>query len=229
MSETMGLVIFGILLAVMAILLVDYSRRRERIETDAAFAQERGWSYKEILPGLGQSQRQRVFAPIDPEPLPWKMTISLPQSSSSTSVPAMSTVWYTTQVRSRYGTCIIGPVLPQPMEKLDLSSPIVTGLLRLFLGSDAQPLTELQVASLPDTVKLTILSTDPEHILEIIKNDVIDWYDDWLNRFPEEDCFPIMIFDEHKLRVKTRKALTKASEADAFVRFCTGLVQFGIE
>ena len=220
MSETIGLIIFAVMLTVLAILLVDYFRKREKIEIDEAFAQTRGWKYRDALPQFGRAQRQRVFGPTDPNPFPWELIISLPQAGSSATMPVTSTVWRTAQVRLEQGVCVIGPLLSQPIGQIDLSSPIMSGLFRLFLGDDVLHLASLQQVTLPDTTRLTVLATDPQQASELLKDEVIDRYDGWLNRFPDEDCFPVLLLNATELQFKVRKALTKASDADSFVKFC---------
>jgi hypothetical protein len=220
MSETIGLIIFAAMLTVLAILLVNYFRKRERIEIDEAFARARGWEYRDALPQFGRAQRQRVFGPADPDPFPWELTISLPQPGSSATVPVASTVWRTEQVRLEQGVCVIGPLLSQPIGQIDLSSSLMSGLFRLFLGDDVAHLASLQQVILPDTARLTILATDPQQASELLTDEVIDQYDDWLNRFPDEHFFPVLLLNETGLQFKVRKALTKARHADSFVKFC---------
>jgi hypothetical protein len=220
MSETIGLIIFAAMLTVLAVLLVDYFRKRERVEIDEAFAQARGWEYRDALPQFGRAQRQRVLSPADLDPFPWELIILLPQAGSSATVPVSSTVWRTTRVRLERGVCVIGPPLSQPIGQIDLSSPIVSGLFRLFLGDDALQLANLQQVLLPDTARLTVLATDPQQASDLLKDEMIDQYDAWLNRFPDEGCFPVLLLNETELQFKVRKALTKASDVDSFVEFC---------
>lgn len=216
MPEYIGLIIFGAILALFALLLIPYFKR---VETGAEFANERGWRFQDVLPQPGRAQRQHVFRGRSSDGIEWEMVINLKQSTTKT-IPVASTIWSTDQIRSRSGIVLIGPKLDKYFDTLDLSNPLVTMFFRMVLGDEADQISDLRRLQIEGQDNMTVLATDSEYGKQIVTSEVLGCYQDWGNEYKGEDRFPILFLGENRLQFKVKRSLTKAAEADAFVNFC---------
>jgi hypothetical protein len=217
MPEYIGLIIFGAILALFAILLIPHFKR---VETGAEFASKRGWQFQDVLPQPGRAQRQHVFRGRSSDGIEWEMVINLKQSTTET-IPVTSTIWSTEQIRSSSGIVLIGPKLDKYFDSLDLSNPVVSMFFRMILGDEADQISNLKRLPIEGQSNLTVLATDSEYGQKIVTSEVFSCYQDWRKEYKEEKRFPILFLGENRLQFKVKRALTNAAEADAFVNFCS--------
>lgn len=222
MPGYIGLIIFGAILALFALLLIPYFKR---VETGAEFANERGWQFQDVLPQPGRAQRQHVFRGRSSDGIEWEMVMNLKQSTTKT-IPVASTIWSTDQIRSRSGIVLIGPKLDKYFDTLDLSNPLVTMFFRMVLGDEADQISDLRRVQIEGQDNMTVLATDSEYGQKIVTSEVLGCYQDWGKDYKGEDHFPILFLGENRLQFKVKRALTKAAEADAFVNFCVRVGTF---
>lgn len=216
MSETFGLVIFGLIVGFFALLFwLTYAR----VETGAKFASERGWEFQDLLPQFGRAQRQHIFRSASPDGILWELVINLKQSDTQT-VPIASTVWSVAQIHSRRGLVLLGPALGASFDQFDFTHPVITLFLRVILGDEADQISHLQRVPLEGQSKLTVLATNPDEARRMITLELLEHYQTWLKTYTGEDLFPVLYVNQQRVQIKVKNPLTKATDADAFVAFC---------
>lgn len=216
MPGYVGLMILGAIAVLFVILLRPYFKG---IETNAEFANERGWQFQDVLPQFGHAQRQHIFHGRSSEGIEWELVINLKQSSTRT-MPVASTIWSTEQIRSSNGIVLIGPKLDKLFDTLDLSNPLVTMFFRMILGDEAERIADLKRVSIEGQGDLTVLAVDSEYGQKIVTSEVLACYQHWSKEYKGEERFPVLFLGKNRLQFKVKRALTKAAEADAFVNFC---------
>ncbi len=218
MANMLGLLVFALIVAGFVALFF-YLNLQQRVEIDAAFAGERGWQFEDLLPQFGRAQRQHILRGRSDTGTEWEVIISL-QQATTMAVPVASTMWNTQQVRSANGLVLIGPQLDKSFDTLDLSHPLVKMGLKMMLGDTAEQIPDLQRVPMPGQDALTVLAVDGTYAQTIVTSTILDSYGMWMQRYGGKELVPICVLRDTSLQIKVQKALTKAADVDAFVRFC---------